>query len=176
MAEIPVITEVPDLAVTSLPELMQELHEVEPVHANDYPWFSPPFHYVPMPLNADENGPEMDAANVVRTEHQVWNAECEVVAVCPTEQVAKFVVAGLRRVRPPAASDDDEIEAAGGDRVIADLLVRWQTDQSNWFSNTILEIVAEYAAWRERQSPKCGVCEASIFRDELTGTRCACTP
>jgi hypothetical protein len=55
------------------------------------------------------------------------------------------------RVRNLTASDDTELEAAGGDVAIADLLRQWETEQSEWFTNPTLEIVAEYAAWREKR-------------------------
>jgi hypothetical protein len=54
------------------------------------------------------------------------------------------------RVRAPSQSRDPELEAAKGVEAVADLLTRWQDDQSEYFTNPTLEIVAEYAAWRER--------------------------
>lgn len=56
------------------------------------------------------------------------------------------------RVRVPTSEDDSELTAAGGDHAIADLLNRWETDQGEWFGSPTLEIVAEYAAWREARA------------------------
>lgn len=143
--------DLPDLTKTSLPELMQDLQEVEVAQVDLYPWFSPPFHYIPMPLNADGDGPEMDAGKVTRTEHQVWNGAFLPVATCPSEAAARYIANLLNRLRPPSDYEHHELEAANGVTAIADLLRRWQTEQSEWFTNPTLEIVAEYAAWREKQ-------------------------
>lgn len=64
---------------------------------------------------------------------------------------AAIKLARQARVRMPWSSPDDELEASGGDEKIANLLKEWQADRSEYFTNPTLEIVAEYAAWRERK-------------------------
>lgn len=51
-------------------------------------------------------------------------------------------------------------------------LHQWQTDQHEWFDATILEIVSEYAAWRDKQEATPAQAEGRVLPLELLGTRC----
>jgi hypothetical protein len=42
--------------------------------------FTPPFQVIPMPLNANGDGPEMNPFLVARTTFEVWDAACSTVA------------------------------------------------------------------------------------------------
>lgn len=69
------------------------------------------------------------------------------------KQAKEFAIKMARqtRVRMPWMTEDDELAAADGDEVVAGLLKRWQEDRSEYFTNPTLEIVAEYALWREER-------------------------
>ena len=58
--------------------------------------FSPPFSYVPIPLDADGQGPA-DEADAVSTTHEVWDANCFTVATCGSEETARKVAELLNR-------------------------------------------------------------------------------
>ena len=49
-------------------------------------------------------------------------------------------------------TENDELAAADGNGAVATLLRRWQQERSEYFTNPTLEIVGEYAIWREKQA------------------------
>jgi hypothetical protein len=51
-----------------------------------------PVYYMPMPINADGNGPA-DASDTVRVLHQVWDANYTVACEAPTEESARSLAA-----------------------------------------------------------------------------------
>ena len=59
------------------------------------PYCDKPFFYVPMPLNAEGQGPEMDDAKVVRIQHEVWSASMLSLGIFASEEVAVFVAKSL---------------------------------------------------------------------------------
>lgn len=42
--------------------------------------FYPPFIVIPMPLDKDGRGPEMDSSKVFKTVYEVWDAACQTIA------------------------------------------------------------------------------------------------
>jgi hypothetical protein len=50
-----------------------------------------PVHYLPMPVNADGDGPS-SADETVRVIHQVWDPHCNTICEAPTEELARFIV------------------------------------------------------------------------------------
>ena len=61
----------------------------------------PPYTYVPMPLNAEGNGPETDPDKVVRVQHEVWDAQFNTVCLATDEDAARLIVAALNRFTSP---------------------------------------------------------------------------
>ena len=58
--------------------------------------------YVPMPLDADGNGPA-GPDDIVRVEHQVWDAEtCGTLCTAPDEGVARWIVSLINTTPQPA--------------------------------------------------------------------------
>jgi len=55
----------------------------------------PPFFAVPMPLNADGHGPEMDPANVAVTTWEVWDALNLAVCTTSDEAIARLIAQRL---------------------------------------------------------------------------------
>lgn len=53
------------------------------------------FYYVPMPVNADGHGPEMDPAKVRWTQHEIWNELHLSIGTFASEEVAKWVADAL---------------------------------------------------------------------------------
>ncbi len=69
-----------------------------------------PFFYMPMPINAEGTGPEMDAAKVVRVQHEVWNGNNLSVAIVHDEPTGRWLATQLNlSVSPP-------VEAGAGMR------------------------------------------------------------
>lgn len=54
--------------------------------------FSPPFSYVPIPLDEEGQGPA-DDVDAVSVAHDVWDANCVTVATCGNEEAARSVAA-----------------------------------------------------------------------------------
>jgi hypothetical protein len=57
-----------------------------------------PYLVVPIPLNEDGAGPEMDESRVVKTEWEVWDACCQTVSIHETEGEALAAKARLEGV------------------------------------------------------------------------------
>jgi hypothetical protein len=49
-------------------------------------------------------------------------------------------------------------------------LIQWQTDQSEWFNKTIVEIVGEYAEWRDKQEAALSASLAPTIRQRPPST------
>lgn len=60
-----------------------------------------PFYYMPMPINADGNGPA-DPDETVKTLHEVWDQFCQSVCSCGDEVVARFIASSLNATSSPA--------------------------------------------------------------------------
>ena len=73
----------------------------------------------------------------------------------PLDERKKIIAGGCIHTRKAAERADERTD-----------LTEWQTAQSEWFDDTILEIVSEYAAWRDKQEPA-----SNAMRDSLTVAR-----
>lgn len=49
----------------------------------------PPFYVVPMPINAEGHGPEMDQTKVVKTEYEIWDQLYMTYFICDTKSQAE---------------------------------------------------------------------------------------
>lgn len=56
--------------------------------------FSPPFYYVPMPVNSIGDGPA-DANETSRVLHEVWDSTFATVCECRDEAAARWLAARL---------------------------------------------------------------------------------
>lgn len=50
-----------------------------------------PVYYMPMPINADGDGPAF-GEDVKRVLHEVWDPHCNTICEAPTEELARFIV------------------------------------------------------------------------------------
>lgn len=53
-------------------------------------YWTKPFYYMPMPVNADGHGPA-SAKETARVLHEVWDAAAGTVCVCQSESDARLV-------------------------------------------------------------------------------------
>lgn len=60
-----------------------------------------PFYYMPMPINADGNGPA-SPDETIRVLHEVWDQLCQSVCTCADEVVAHFIADSLNATSSPA--------------------------------------------------------------------------
>lgn len=52
---------------------------------------------IPMPLNKDGEGPEMDPNKVVETVWELWDDDCQTLSVHPTEVEALAALSNLEK-------------------------------------------------------------------------------
>lgn len=103
-----------------------------------------PVYYVAMPLNAEGNGPEMNPAKVVRTQHLVWDQLYECVAECHDEFMARIVVDAIN------GAGTQSQDAAGLPRLENCGAYIAQDNQGNWF------YLNHANTWQGYQGPSAG--------------------
>ena len=112
--------------------------------------FSPPFSYVPIPLDEEGQGPA-DDVDAVSVAHDVWDANCVTVATCGNEEAARSVAALMNagveaRIRS-CLIDKSEAGEAEHDVVEegAKILAKWL--RYAWDGLQDRDISAEYPDW-----------------------------
>lgn len=58
----------------------------------------PPFHVVPMPINVDGEGPEMDPTKVVKTMYEVWDSLNQTIGEFNAIEFANIAVNSLNNL------------------------------------------------------------------------------
>ena len=58
--------------------------------------FIPPFYYIAIGLNKNNEGPETRPEEIVKTSHEVWDSACQTVAKCDSEAQAKAALKAIR--------------------------------------------------------------------------------
>lgn len=63
-----------------------------------------PVYYLPMPVNADGDGPAF-GEEVSKIIHEVWDPYCNTICTAPTEELARFIAGRINdNTRPTKAA------------------------------------------------------------------------